>query len=166
MSFGDVILVDDDYATVAGRPLTGSKITHGRKLPDQKPIEDFVAWLDLVLGIPEVEAVKWSQYTPYWNDGEACTFQVGEIYVKLTGDLEDAGEEEDGWRHSCDLQDSEYSPVPEALLAAAEGAHEALEEMSYQETKKYYTALEQAFGDHTEVTATREGFAIEEYEHE
>lgn len=159
----DAVLVDDDYATVAGRPVTGSKITHGGKLPDQKPIEEFVAWLDLMLGIPEVEAIKWSQYTPYWNDGEVCTFRVGEVYVKLTGDVDDCGDDEDGWRDSYDLQNS---TVPEALLAAAEGAHEVLEEMSYQETKKFYNALEDAFGDHAEVVATREGFAIEEYEHE
>lgn len=161
------VLVDDDYATVVGRKVTGSKITHGGKLPDQKPIENFVAWLDLVLGIPGVESVKWEQYTPYWNDGEPCTFRVGEIRVRLAGDDEDIGEYEDGWRTSCDLSlDNDYEPLPDALKVVAESVHETLEEMSYQETKKYYNALEQAFGDHAEIVATKDGFAIEEYEHE
>jgi len=32
---------------------------------------------------PEIEQVHWVQYTPYFNDGDACTFDVGEICFKL-----------------------------------------------------------------------------------
>lgn len=37
---------------------------------------------------PEVESIFWTQYTPYFNDGEACEFSVNEIYFALEGDEE------------------------------------------------------------------------------
>jgi hypothetical protein len=35
---------------------------------------------------PIVEEIWWTQYTPYFNDGNACKFGVGEMYYRLTGD--------------------------------------------------------------------------------
>lgn len=32
---------------------------------------------------PEVESVLWRQYTPYFNDGDTCTFDVHDICVEL-----------------------------------------------------------------------------------
>ena len=37
---------------------------------------------------PNVKLVTWHQYTPYFNDGEACTFSVGDIYIKLKTEQE------------------------------------------------------------------------------
>jgi predicted nuclease with TOPRIM domain len=33
-----------------------------------------------------VECIFWTQYTPYFNDGEACRFRVGEVFVTLKND--------------------------------------------------------------------------------
>jgi hypothetical protein len=35
---------------------------------------------------PDVDSVFWTQYTPYFNDGESCTFSVGDIYFTLSDD--------------------------------------------------------------------------------
>jgi len=35
---------------------------------------------------PEVEAVVWNQFTPYFNDGESCEFQVHDKFFILTED--------------------------------------------------------------------------------
>jgi hypothetical protein len=40
-----------------------------------------------------VENVYWTQYTPYFNDGEACEFSVHDLFINLKGD-EDACEYE------------------------------------------------------------------------
>jgi len=32
-----------------------------------------------------LEAVAWSQYTPYFNDGEECTFSIDEVYFIRNG---------------------------------------------------------------------------------
>lgn len=37
---------------------------------------------------PEIEHVHWTQYTPYFNDGEACEFEVNDICYKLWDDEE------------------------------------------------------------------------------
>lgn len=40
---------------------------------------EFEAALAAVLRHEEVVGVAWNQYTPYWNDGEPCTFRIGEV---------------------------------------------------------------------------------------
>lgn len=35
---------------------------------------------------PKVENIFWTQYTPYFNDGEECIFGVNEIYLTIEGD--------------------------------------------------------------------------------
>lgn len=40
-----------------------------------------------------VDNIFWTQYTPYFNDGEACEFSVNDVYLVLKGD-EDACEYE------------------------------------------------------------------------
>lgn len=54
------------------------------------PLIDQVA-NKLFTTIPEIESVFWTQYTPYFNDGDACTFSVNDIYFNLYDDptLED-----------------------------------------------------------------------------
>lgn len=47
---------------------------------------------------PQVLAVQWNQYTPSWNDGDACTFGVNTARIKVEkgGDfLEDYEFEDD-----------------------------------------------------------------------
>ncbi len=58
----------------------------------QKAVAEFLAPL-----IPPGHGVRWNQYTPYFNDGESCTFSVNEPYLVRLGDEdeEDDGEEND-----------------------------------------------------------------------
>lgn len=43
---------------------------------------------------PEVDGVGWTQWSPYFNDGEPCTFRRHDIYaVKLDGSLNEDDEE-------------------------------------------------------------------------
>lgn len=37
---------------------------------------------------PKIKAVVWDQYTPYFNDGEECTFSVHDVYF-LTEELDE-----------------------------------------------------------------------------
>jgi hypothetical protein len=46
---------------------------------------------------PKITAVRWRQYTPYFNDGDPCTFGVGEFTYKIDGKLDDGGDYEDGF---------------------------------------------------------------------
>lgn len=151
---------------VCGRPVYGEVEHYRTPKAEQVPIEDFVAALDkLFESFPDVEKVRWTQYTPSFNDGDPCVFGVGEVRVKLVGGDEEAGGYEDGFLDNYDVcrhyggewnwQDK-ASNHPLAVLLDAEFDYGALD--------KYEDALEDAFGDPAEVTATREGFYVEYYD--
>lgn len=99
---------------------------------------------------PNLEAVRWEQYTPYFNDGDACVFRVHSWELKYHDKRKhtDADEDEDdGFSYS-------YSnPLNKwwenfARTGAAEPIFEA------------------AFGDHVRVTADRENITVEEWDHD
>jgi hypothetical protein len=104
---------------------------------------------------PELLAVRWAQYTPYFNDGDACTFRVNDADLRFafTDDNEDAT---DGFI------DSDYylekKEEKEKWSAAAEDianitAHEDI--------------LLETFGNDQEITVNRDGSTEqEEYSHD
>jgi hypothetical protein len=47
---------------------------------------------ELFRAAPEIDHIFWIQYTPYFNDGEPCSFSRHDIYYVLTGDTEVDGE--------------------------------------------------------------------------
>lgn len=89
----------------------------------------------------ELRAVRWTQYTPYFNDGAACRF--GSSHADYSSTLtEEDGDFEDG-------DDRFDGPVTKALSAFSDDDMEAI------------------FGDHVEVTVSRTGeITVEEYEHD
>jgi hypothetical protein len=139
---------------VLGRPVRGTVTRHGRRRSPQWEPEKFIELLDGVLTLPGVAAVKWDQYTPYFNDGDPCEFGIGEFYVRLDGIDEDAGEQGNGFLYSWDDELDERPDVKTALhtLAHASGHFEEF--------------LEESFGDHAEITANATGFSIETCSHD
>ena len=55
---------------------------------------------------PEIDSVFWTQYTPYFNDGDSCYFSVGELCFVLVGDTH--ADEYDG-SYLYDSSDLEYA---------------------------------------------------------
>jgi hypothetical protein len=99
--------------------------------------------------------MRWRQYTPYFNDGDACTFSRYRIAAKLSDTPEDAGDYEEGFEDRYAARERrDAEPLKSALAAVAE--LEKIDDEIY----------EIAFGDHVMVTATREGFEVEEYSHD
>lgn len=172
--------------TFAGRPVNGDINYYGSDSKTQKPIQELVDLLDAVLGSSEVEAVRWRQYTPYFNDGEACEFRIYGADAKFVG-IDEGGDDEDGWHeiylsypdgywnthdhHGRNgkakpddrdrywrLYGADFQPG-ESLSQSANAFVQALE------SGEHYVALRQAFGDPAEVVANREGFDVEHYEH-
>ncbi len=47
---------------------------------------------ELFRAAPEIDHVFWSQYTPYFNDGEPCSFSRHDIYYVLDGEEDVDGE--------------------------------------------------------------------------
>jgi hypothetical protein len=86
--------------TIEDRPIEGDITKRNRNVVEQKTPAEFLAALDVVLDLPGVEAVRWQQYTPYFNDGEPCEFNVYDFLVRIVGDADDSGDYEDGFRSS------------------------------------------------------------------
>jgi hypothetical protein len=103
---------------------------------------------------PGVKNVRWTQYTPYFNDGDACEFSTNASYADLNYD---GREEEEEDEESENATQQETKEVPEE----AEGEfHEVLSSID----DSFYKDL---FGDHVEVIVSRDGtIEVEEYEHD
>lgn len=70
--------------TFFGIPIDGD-IAFAERKAAQRPIEDLQPLMQALLDDPGIEWFGWRQYTPYFNDGEPCVFNVhGALAVKLT----------------------------------------------------------------------------------
>lgn len=86
---------------------------------------------------PNVYGVRWLQYVPYFNDGDACVFQLGCIGVYPTQEEFDA---------KANIYDFEtYGEEPESTLSQIEDI------------------LKSVFGEHAKVAVTRTSIESEEY---
>jgi hypothetical protein len=120
------------------------------------------AFKELFEACPDIEAVRWRQYTPYFNDGDPCVFRLGDVFMKFVGDTdEESGDYEDGFistwsvKYSEDLTDE----VKKARVAAGAVVSELFRQFDDD-------AMLASFGDHVMVTATRDGFDVDEYDHD
>jgi hypothetical protein len=129
---------------------------------------------------PGITGVIWTQYTPYFNDGEACVFSVGDLtFTNAPAD------------ELSDIRWNEYEGETEGVWAVDNIGYVLESELPYyQNTRNMIIAsggvdaksciflakavgsnemedvMETMFGDHVKVIATREGFEIEEYDHD
>lgn len=95
---------------------------------------------------PKLEYWRWTQYTPYFNDGDECTFSARTDYGYIKRD----GDEYESEDVSFDV-DSEDKDVA------------AIGKLMHEFEDDDYKFM---FGDHCEVTASREGVTAEEYSHD
>ena len=99
---------------------------------------------------PVVSAVRWEQFTPYFNDGDTCTFNV-----YSDGAIRFDGEED--FSETWDLR--------EVADPARKAAVELLRS-TFPDLARAENAFLTVFGDHAQITATREGFEVTEYSHD
>lgn len=59
--------------------------------------------LEIARSVKGLESIRWKQYTPYFNDGEACTFRVNDPEYKFEDD-DESGDYEDGYVDTWDLE--------------------------------------------------------------
>lgn len=113
----------------------------------------------------KIESIGWTQYTPYFNDGDECTFGVrnDDLYVN--------GEDQDdvpfyNWRVKHYLEKGEYKSEIEGDKDIDIEECKILQEFRdvlQSVPEEFYKDL---FGDHSKVTINRDGnIEVEEYEH-
>ncbi len=99
-----------------------------------------------------VESFSWRQYSPYWNDGDECVFSVHSYNdeILLNGmDLYNYDEE----------PEEERGTLPENAETVYEEFASALQKFEDDD-------LQTMFGNHAEVTVTRNGINVESYDHD
>jgi hypothetical protein len=88
---------------------------------------------------PQLEKISWRAYTPYFNDGETCYF----ISRHTSPDIE--GE-------NLKYGTPEYEQIKKELVEFLSQFDDDL--------------MLDLFGGHVQIVITREGLAVEEYEHD
>lgn len=116
---------------------------------------------DFLTKFPEVESVRWTQYTPYFNDGDECVFGVNEARVTLKEVGAENGHDEDEDDYGIDAWSLTYqneTPERKALAADLKALGKQLDESD--------DILRECFGDHVQVIVTRAGIEVSEYSHD
>ncbi len=100
------------------------------------------AFNEILANQEEITSVSWTQYTPYFNDGDTCTFWVNSDSLYLNGE---------------DYEEMEETPVVEKTSTE-------ISNLLYEIPDDL---LQSVFGDHVKVTFTKDkGFTTEEYYHD
>lgn len=128
---------------------------------------------------PGIQAIIWTQYTPYFNDGEPCEFRVGDPTFTNSPNGEDVspwgeyeGEDESVW--ACENiayvlnSDREYYKAKADLIKAAgeinvDSCSAFSRILCSSEMEDVFLSM---FGDHAKVVATRDGFDVDDYVHD
>ena len=125
--------------------------------------------------VPEIAAITWTQYTPYFNDGDTCVFRVDDFW--FVPDFMMQEWKEDGGGYAEEYSIILYGDDPYYCYIGMEGVElpssermkhisetcKVVEKMLYSIPSEVYQNL---FGDHVCVAVTKNGIDVEEYEHE
>lgn len=145
-----------------GKPVTGDINHYTTAKPKQEDPAILLDALNKVLDHPLVESVHWNQYTPYFNDGEACEFNIYEAVVKVKG-VDEGGDYDNG--HFGEWELGYYDSTKH--LEGVEELREVLKAFNTPlSSGSHFVILNEKFGDPAEVTATKDGFNVEYYEHD
>jgi len=107
------------------------------------------------------DAIRWRQYTPYFNDGDPCVFNLHGVYFREAGTPEDTeeGDYEDDFESPWHYKSTYNGNVPnEELYNLTQAFENELENLS--------DVLLSCFGDHVMITATADKIEIEDCGHD
>ncbi len=115
------------------------------------------AFDELFVKYPALKKVSWTQYTPYFNDGEECSFGVHVDEPDINGfeSYDSDGSKTNLWRRSGKDQ-LDYDPQ------AAACTEEVTELLNAFDADVYLDL----FKDHSKVTITASGIKRTNYEHD
>ena len=113
---------------------------------------------------PNLKSFGWTQYTPYFNDGGVCEFNVYYEYNMYINNKDIDVYDPDHWLkpnypYAPNFKDYEFDTMQE-LISAVKDVLNVLELFSKDD-------LEIMFGDHAEITAYNNGqISVEKYDHD
>lgn len=109
---------------------------------------------------PDLESFTWSQYTPYFNDGDECVFSVNRENIGINGEeMEYFGDVECDVEYRANQADGNDLPALQKKMAHMKAVGMFLNNYTDDD-------LLDMFEDHAQVTVTRKGATTEYYNHD
>lgn len=144
---------------------------------------------DIFKKYPDLKSFSWHQYTPYFNDGDTCSFGAYIDYISINGseeyecshDIESLAKDVENKTKTIAKLQKEMKNEPEWRV---EYLKERIEEINNTDIQQithkknmfndivnclslmHENVLKEMFGDHVSVTVSRKGITTEEHEHE
>jgi hypothetical protein len=118
--------------------------------------EEFKAFFE---ANPTFESVSWTQYTPYFNDGDVCEFCANTTYPGIKYREADGSTAEDDDVYVS----TATSRKPMSTWSTSERLGKAVIDFLGQFSEEDFLKL---FGDHQKITVTRSGIETSHYEHD
>ena len=129
---------------------------------------------NLMVSSPLLEGMRWRQYTPSFNDGDACEFGVHgpefKFSATVTGEVDPEDEDsDDGWMDEWSVDDDFFNSKTDILN------HEQMKELRktvedvetvFNKLTSMESQLQIMFGDGVQVTVTASGVETEDYDHD
>jgi len=136
-------------------------------------------------GNPGVNAIVWTQYSPFFNDGDECVFSVND--ASFTNAV---GEQLDYVHYGeYDVSKDEIDEIGDAWVAESWGltttsdwGKEILDKIKASgseididscisfskmiQSRAMEDVMEAMFGNHVRIVATREGFDVQDFDHD
>lgn len=118
-----------------------------------------------------IESFTWNQYTPYFNDGDTCVFSPNIDYIKVNGEYTDEmkdiqkvnvlnwgtwNRDTRSYDNRVEVENVNYNERLDHLVTEIKDFLALFDDDFYLEK----------YGDHTEVTVTKDGIDIDEYDHD
>lgn len=119
----------------------------------------------------ELESFGWTQYTPYFNDGETCTFYANTNYLKINEEYVDESDWSSPvliksygkWNNEKRTYDDRVEEVNEKYNKTMVDACDEIIDFLGNFDDDFYL---NKFGDHAEITVTKNGLDISDYDHD
>jgi hypothetical protein len=120
---------------------------------------------------PTLESFGWTQYTPYFNDGDTCIFSVNTDYISVNDEYVDEAKWSSevnvinwgNWNRELKVYEGrveEPNPNYDPVLTAA--SNEITNFLGNFDNDFYLSK----FGDHASITVTKDGVDISDYDHD
>jgi hypothetical protein len=163
--------------TILDNPVKGDVSRYSEGLREQHDPQILADALAEAFAHPSIVAIRWTQYTPYFNDGDACVFSVyaDDDIWKFTTTADDAGDYENGWESIYNLYENvewvgKY-PDSKAVYTYKNDENRELHELCRKVqgvlgSGHHNVLLNQKFGDPATVTAYPDRFEVEHYDHD
>lgn len=163
-----------------GMPVSGD-ITEGSTRVGQKPIEELAPLFQALVDDPTIVEFGWTQYTPYFNDGDTCDFSVHGLWVRTTAELRSDDEFQEGhydlsveYHPSLGTVNGHWVgewPKRHFVRESYEGPDEARYDRCHDleralQSGAFETVLLDTFGDHALITVRKTAIGVEEYSHD